>query len=81
MLIENYSLNIWGLNEFQICLISLAIHIIHKFAYQEKPNTRQIPAILTFYVLFDHLKVAASLFYLSNSPILLQYMGFCQPFR
>ena len=46
--------------------MSLAIHI----SYQEKLNTRQVPAILTFHVLFDHPKGAAQLLllYLSNSP-------------
>ena len=44
--------------------MSLAIHI----SYQEKLNTRQVPVILTFLVLFDHPKVAALLFNLSDSP-------------
>ena len=48
--------------------MSVAIHI----SYQEKLNTRQVPAILTFHVLFDHPKVVN---------IVLQYMGFLQPFR
>ena len=46
-------------------------HTHLKFSHQDKLNTRQIPAILTFHALFGHLKVAAYFFlFIYNSPIL-----------